>query len=533
MGVGLCVILRLKHVSDVGFISRLSDAMARGRPRKNRTAEEAVVERREQVRKNVQAFRERKRLHKEQGNAEEGNESAEARGRSEVSITVGEPLDMVLPSDGEYSESIDAASARSVPTPSQQVSTGFVSSPDDAQAIALWIQLPAQISHAQLSRQQFVSNCLSAFRLESCPTSAGKTGPHWCETLPGIVNKDNTLDLSIQVVCLMQISNVNCERWILEEARFYYGEALRSLSRRLPKKEYSEEVFIAMMTLGGYELLQGKNANGTGWLIHHRAATKYLRKLSDSRGGFLPNNRAMFHFLETFCVFDALGGRKPSYFSASQAWSQSLDRFGGRTYGPLLRLLTDIPALLERHDKYVSMEQSVDSFVARSELLEECLKLEDGFREWHEHSFRHLPELWSASGTGELSFETEYSRLFIIRVHLLYWTALVLLLDTTASLFESMHGNTIVPGLLEQSVMLKDHTTRSNQYATYIRWSASFCLMPEHGLVGKTLLLLPIWVARNHFEHVHYWEETDMCNGVLDILGQRNMRFGLVVDEGD
>lgn len=514
--------------------------MPRGRPPKNRTKEEAVSARREQVRKNVQAFRERKRLQQRSVEDDAARNIEEDRVVDEVGSPSGEKDDQVTDgsdrtSDAEINDVDDS-----------------VIIPNFRRSLATWTHLSPEISHPQLSRQQFVSNCVVAFK----PDSNLNTGPHWTETLPEIVNQDSTLDFSIQAICLMQLGNVTSQRWLLEAGSNYYGRALRTLTRRLPTDEdIREEVFMAMMALSMCELFQGTDENSQGWLIHYKAAFRYLKQLSQAKNGWVPNNQPVFHFLETLCVFDALGSRRSCYFSTSDAWSRSLDRWGGDIYGPLLGLMTSVPVLLEAHDKLLkSLGPRTPSLLSRSELLKECLRLEDRFQEWHRDTSSRLETFTfdiissdASQGDSSLTFPT----LFIARLHKLYWSALVLLLDTTASLLRSLHpvstddessldhdkhndltttnnnnNNNKLPSATK--LQLQTILSKSQSHALHILHSTSYCLNPDNGVVGKSMVLLPLWIARNHFHDTPGSEtEERHCNDILASLGRQDLNFGL------
>lgn len=518
--------------------------MPRGRPPKNRTREEAVNARREQVRKNVQAFRERRRQQQEPGNQTSLTEGVDPSKSDDQADDL---------STHEERSSVHGHGHDASLGDSDHDSKAVAHSGANKQSLALWTRLPPELSHSQLSRLQFVSNCVASFK----PESILNTGPHWTDTLPEIVNRDRTLDFSIQAICIMQLGNFTNQRWLLEEGSKSYGQALRTLTRRLPTdKDFREEVFMAMMALSIYELFQGTDVNGQGWLIHYKAAFRYLKQLSQAKNGWVPNNQPVFHFLETLCIFDALGSRKSNYFSTSDAWSQSLDHWGGTTYGPLLGLMTSVPILVEAHDALLNPNPPAKPSQppSRSELLTQCFRLEARFQEWHHDTTSRLQNFTFTTTSAMLPGSEDengtrliFPTLFIARLHLLYWSALVLLLDTAASLVESMHSNSDLIGpdnytggplSPSSSATLQDSQDKSHQYALWIRQSLRFCLDPENGVAGKSMVLLPLWVARNHFQQEagNGMGEMERCNEILAALGQRDLNFGTdgVTDgEGD
>ena len=496
--------------------------MPRGRPPNYRTKEEAVNARRDQVRRNVQAFRERKRLQKHQEIP-----TSQVKGPSALQVCDQNLWEDELPESCVAGESDHVNDNGSVEEVANSLHNSIVASQAVNRTLSLRTKLPPEINRSPVSRQQFVANCVTAFK----PASRSKTGLHWAQVLPKVVNRDRALDLAIQAVCLMQIGSMKNDRWLLEEGGSNYGHALSTLYRRLPtNNEFREEVFMAMMTLAIYELFQGTNSNGDGWVIHYRAAYRYLENLSEANHGWLPNNQIYYHFLETLCVFDAIGSRRPCRFSDSDAWSRSLERWGGETYGPLIGLMTPIPALLEKHDYLMKPGiTSPESFSSSSDLLEQCLWLQDRFYDWYQDASRDVSGFtYTTSETFTGDIRVTFPTLLVARLHLLYWCSLISLLETAINLLSAINPDSPsnTPDLLNTS------QTKCHEYALLTRQSAPFCLDPDNGVVGKTLLLLPIWIARNYFERLPNVVEAERCNDILTVLGQRYLEFGLTIPRG-
>ena len=75
------------------------------------------------------------------------------------------------------------------------------------------------------------------------------------------------------------------------------------------------------------------------------------------------------------------------------------------------------------------------------------------------------------------------------------------------------------------------YTATALDFALKIRRSVHFCLRPEHGVIGASLILLPLWIARNHLSDCGDIEAR-WCDGVLASMGKRNMVFGLKFKKG-
>jgi len=510
--------------------------MPRGRPPKDRTKEEALSERREQVRRNVQAFRRRQHVRKHgdestpEGSKENQFEASDDQTSDHSKETTKDSPLTKNPHSNLIIRILNGKQNDLCLLESQETNND-VSNDDVVQVFESWSVLPPEMNHARISRQQFVYNCAIVFdsAADSSALSVLATEPHWTQTFPGMVNINTVLDLSIQAICLMQLGHVNQERWLVEESRTHYGRALTQMGGILSRNDqFEDELFATAMTLGGYELFQGPNAHGYGWQFHFRAAAKYMEALSE-KGCLVPENPHVFNFLETACIFDAIGSRKQSSFMRSGLWLRCLTHFGGDIYGSLLMLMSSLPALLEQHDSLVSMSKNPSAFQAKSELLERCFRFEDDFQIWYHNIEDRLfdPRILTTEPPGS---DIVFPNLHIARLLLLYWSSKVLLHEMISSLFNALHDSTLVPGALSTTIMLNDQSQQSHKFAANIKNSVAFCLRPSQGLVGKSVVMLPLWIARSHFEQCNDDEGANWCSNVLKRMGLQHLQFGLGVE---
>ncbi len=78
----------------------------------------------------------------------------------------------------------------------------------------------------------------------------------------------------------------------------------------------------------------------------------------------------------------------------------------------------------------------------------------------------------------------------------------------------------------------RERTSQTHSFALNVSRSVHYCLQPRHGLVGKSLVLLPLWVITNFFRDCGDVEAKAWCDGVLEGLGQRDLSFGLRLKQG-
>lgn len=526
--------------------------MPRGRPPIQRSKDEAKTIRRDQVRRNVQAYRIRKHF---------SSPSEEVQAPPKDSVT------FILEPGGQH-DSPRLMSAGLDATPEQQcdlkkrghgrrlvIHSGEEGAPakinqdlNTSESPDYVVKMPSEINAAQVSRQQFTSNAAIAFlptQQNRCAESLG-TGPHWSQLIPDLVNKNDVLDSAIQALCLMQISHIKQERWLLRSSLTFYDRALQALQASLvqPVKDFRVEIFAAAMALATFELLQGTDANKSrGWLHHIEGASSYLNAFPELDVCSF-SHQISFHFLETICIFDALGARKPSCFSTSKWWRSTVDRFGNLVYGALLRMITSLPTLLEQCDESIASPANLDVYDRQSTLLQKAFRIEIAFLSWFQtmtaelsrcqHSVPSaLQETW---GPETPPPEISFPNLYIARLYLLYWSSMILLYESIVDLLQNLKAypesaNTESCNLcksLGNRAMLDSYLGLSYKFANNIRQSVRFCMQPKNGVIGKTIVLLPLWIARKHFQQSDD-SQARWCSALLDQLGQRNLTFGLRV----
>lgn len=295
------------------------------------------------------------------------------------------------------------------------------------------------------------------------------------------------------------------------------------------------------MTLSGYELLQGNvKAQSRNWINHVEGAISYLNSFPTSSSTKVAcGHQVSFHSLECICIFDALGARRPSCFSTSKWWQTSVAKFADDDYGALLRLITVLPSFLEQSDKIVARPDIAETVVLSRTLFDSFRLLEGDFLAWFDRTRQRLPafQLVDTVLTRATKSNTNYEfpNLNIARLYLLYWSSMVLLLSSIATLQSKLASSRISTSVTTFPCLgaAKRYASRAHTFALNVRYSIHYCLRPRHGLVGKTSALLPLWIARNSLRDFGDIEARAWCDGVLEGLGQQDLSFGLRVEITD
>lgn len=112
--------------------------------------------------------------------------------------------------------------------------------PTTVGSFTLLVEIPPEVIAAQVSRLQFTLNVTTAFlpAHQNRDAIAIETDPHWAQFIPDLVNRNEILDASIQALCLMQISHVKQERWLLRSSLTFYDKALQTLQGALARPSF-------------------------------------------------------------------------------------------------------------------------------------------------------------------------------------------------------------------------------------------------------------------------------------------------------
>ena len=413
---------------------------------------------------------------------------------------------------------------------------------------SLSVALPLEIHAANLSLKQLVAAATIPFTPRQ---PSGNIGRHWTETLSVIANIDSTLDLTLQALCLLQIGDVHSQTWLLHQSISLYDRALKDLRATLTDPRngpngiygFRVEIFATSMALAFYELLSqnARSERSIGWMSHIEGAVAYLSMFPDF-DVFALCHQLSFHFLETICIFDALGARKPNCFSNSKWWRNSVDRLSDQGYGALLRMITTLPSVLEKIDAGQDIVGGEEE-AGWMGLLGVCQKLEVAFLDWFERNMDQNPahQTWTAVSNGtcmlldpdhlDLDPNVEFPSLYVARIYLLYWTSMILLYESLITIHKNLGRDaavdpltTTIPG--PTSFLHYNPTARA--FALKIRFSVRYCLRPGHGIIGKSIIMLPLWIARKTLRSCDD-DEAKWCDRMIETLGMRDISFGLKV----
>ncbi len=199
----------------------------------------------------------------------------------------------------------------------------------------------------------------------------------------------------------------------------------------------------------------------------------------------------------------------------SKWWRRSIDKYAGETYGSLLRLITPLPAYLEHFDYLANLPPDTNTPNRNTMLLDHGFLLERQLKTWFKNTAKDVPS-FSYEEAAETFVPSDiptptpsdvqyyFPNLWVARLYLLYWASMILLLEAMTALVIDLSDGLVTKQNLAFSTCdlgnsaLEDMIIQAKMFATNICRSTSFCLRPCHGILGKSIVLLPFWVVQTH-----------------------------------
>lgn len=180
-------------------------------------------------------------------------------------------------------------------------------------------------------------------------------------------------------------------------------------------------------------------------------------------------------------------------------------------------MITFLPTILQQGDESLALPASVEAYERWSTLLPIAFRIEKAFLDWFQTTMTQLSlcqstlvsSLRMTWGLDPQSAQPKitFPNIYTTRLFLLYWSSMILLCESIVDLLRSIEIFS-EPANLESSdrhrplyefSMPENYIALSHKFATNIHKSVRFCVQTETGVVGKTFILLPLWMARDTF----------------------------------
>ena len=100
----------------------------------------------------------------------------------------------------------------------------------------------------------------------------------WLEGVHELSSDEPSLKNAFSALILSRVSKESGDQQLGEASTLLYGNALQDLQAALldPGQVYSDDILIATLLLGVYEILQGSTVDSSSWLSHAQGAARLI-----------------------------------------------------------------------------------------------------------------------------------------------------------------------------------------------------------------------------------------------------------------
>lgn len=253
-------------------------------------------------------------------------------------------------------------------------------------------------------------------------------------------------------------------------------------------------------------------------------------------------------------IIHALALRKPTYLAQSDWLTIPWTTQPKPDFHHLLDIMTQIPILIHQTEQIYKVSQSNTSIVKQSQLLEQGWKVHLQLKDWYQQLGTRYSEPLYIERPSSLScpnplptdledvFPTflDFQTFEIARIHLFYWTSLLLLYDNllkttipsrdpnnldsaTSAIHPTILPTTDRAAIWGHAVDVAKLIARSMEF---LLSEERFSLSEEMHIRGLLNTLFPLRTAIHVFSSVHQYKMEAWCRSVFDGLAQRGYPFG-------
>lgn len=350
---------------------------------------------------------------------------------------------------------------------------------------------------------------------------------NWAEVIRDVSNHDRSLEDAFSALSISRVGQGNKDIRLVHESTKLYGKALKELQGALfdPKRMFSNQVLMACMLLGLYEVLEGPAFNSESWIAHARGAARLIQLRGPERH---QEWDAHHPFLASRIptIYASILQRKSTYLATEEWLTVPWATQQHRTYfDRMVDLATIVPSILENFDLLRESEENVNEDLVQ--LLEQCKDLQLRMNRWKNgtktnatpRSIKHE----SADDDGypfgtDLWFENH----LFVHARLVYYTSSLVLGEAVDDILRLLdlrgHG---LPDWLDPA-MPKD-LCNADRYAANICRSVSYCLQPEMGAWGANIINFPANRALAYYQRVGKTAATEWLTKAFEAAKGRGL----------
>ena len=351
----------------------------------------------------------------------------------------------------------------------------------------------------------------------------------WTEMVHELAATEKSLANAFSALTIARVGKENRDSRLVRESTKVYGQALKNMQSALfdPTRMHSDEVLIASMLLGLYEIFEGSTLESRSWLSHAQGAARLI----EFRGPERHRNRQAHHvFLGSRVptIYAAILSRKATYL-ADEDWRTIPWENQHRTYyDKLVDTTTDIPGLLAEIDAANIGSPNPLTYARKKELLNDLANVQKCLDTWKKHvkrdgvarTIRH-----NHSSDDKYPYDTEYwfeNHLFM-KAHSIYWACSLVVAEAAEELLSDLRSYDVKrdPGDTAAVEGLFD----AKKHATAIAHSIPYCVQPDMGALGASIINFPANLALRYFRRARDAQTVYWLSKVFKSMRNRGLQY--------
>ncbi|EXJ93040.1 hypothetical protein A1O3_01596 [Capronia epimyces CBS 606.96] len=378
------------------------------------------------------------------------------------------------------------------------------------------------------------------------------TPASWLTTFDPLQRSGTSLDLALSALSLVRLGRQCGNERLQSEGLTKYGRALKDLQNILSSGNLvlQEQTLASCMALSLFEVLEVSGGNFYGWASHVEGISKLTRLRGPELHIAEPSHHLFLGFRPTGIIY-ALALRQPTYLGGQDWLSIPWTTRPKSDFHHLLDIVAQIPTLIDHTERFDQVSQADISQLDRIELLNQGCELHCQLEGWYhglrgKHSkpfYCQQPSLqtWSSPGSdsGPMFSTFLHFRTFeIARMHLFYWTSLLLLyisilkITSSSSPAPGDQGSSspslhILPTLIEEKPVRR----QALETATLIAQSMEYLLSENMHIRGRLNTFFPLRTAMHVFSCTGDHKMEGWSLSVFEELDRRGYPFGKILSK--
>ncbi|EXJ93834.1 hypothetical protein A1O1_02227 [Capronia coronata CBS 617.96] len=348
---------------------------------------------------------------------------------------------------------------------------------------------------------------------------------NWAEVFQDISDQDRSLEEAFSALSISRVGQGNKDVRLVHESAKFYGNALKELQGALfdPKRMYSNQVLMACMLLGLYEVLEGPAFNSRSWITHAKGAARLIQLRGPERH---QEWDAHHPFLASRIptIYASILQRKSTYLATEEWLTVPWATQKHKTYfDRMVDLATHVPSILEKFD--LLCEKAVGIGEDLVQLLQQCEDLQTRLNQWRggtktgatPRSVKHQP----ADDDG-YPFGTDlwFKNHLFVHARLVYYTCSLALAEVVEDILQTLDFQAHqLPDSLDRNGLKE--LCNADRYANNICRSVTYCLQPEMGAWGANIVNFPANRALAYYQTMGNTAATDWLSRAFQTAKRR------------